>query len=289
MVSGRPVVWLDVVGLTPRLLAHAPTLSAIAKAGSTRAISGVVPAVTLSAQATATTGLPPSGHGIVGNGWLHRDTGEVRFWLQSHGLVEGETVEQAARRAAAQRGRPFTAARVFGWFAQGAPVDFMLTPKPHYGCDGDKAFGVHGRPDDLAPAVERALGAFPFPSFWGPRAGLPSTEWIARAAASVLRERRPMFTFVYLPHLDYDLQRFGPAWDGVPARVAEVDRCAAVVLEAARAIGAEVTAFSEYGIASVARFEEPNRVLRRAGLLKVRDGPFGETIDTFESEAFAVC
>jgi hypothetical protein len=289
MALGRPVVWIDVVGLTPRLLVHAPTMSAMAKAGSTRALAGVVPAVTCSAQATALTGLSPSGHGIVGNGWFHRETGEVRFWLQSHGLVGGVTVEQAARRVATERGRPFTAARVFGWFAQGAPVDFMVTPKPHYGCDGSKAFGVHGRPDDLAPSLERELGPFPFASFWGPRAGLPSTEWIARAAASVLRDKRPDFTFIYLPHLDYDLQRFGPSFDGVAARVAEVDRCAAVVIDAARAIGAEVTAFSEYGITSVSRFVEPNRVLRRAGLLAVRDGPFGEMLDPFESRAFAVC
>jgi predicted AlkP superfamily pyrophosphatase or phosphodiesterase len=289
MALGRPVVWIDVVGLTPRLLVHAPTLSAMANAGSTRALSGVVPAVTCSAQATALTGLPPSSHGIVGNGWFHRETGEVRFWLQSHGLVGGETVEQAARRLAAERGRPFTAARLFGWFAQGAPVDFMVTPKPHYGCDGSKAFGVHGRPEELAPSLERELGPFPFPSFWGPRAGLPSTEWIARAAASVLRAKRPDFTLVYLPHLDYDLQRLGPEHDGVAARVAEVDRCAAVVIEAAHAIAAEVTVFSEYGIGAVSRFEEPNRVLRKAGLLAVRDGPFGEMLDPFESRAFAVC
>jgi predicted AlkP superfamily pyrophosphatase or phosphodiesterase len=289
MSQGRPVVWIDVVGLTPRLLGHAPALSALARAGSTGPLRGVVPAVTLPAQATALTGLAPDGHGIVGNGWFHRDTGEIRFWLQSQALVGGETIEQAARRAAAARGRPFTAARVVGWFAQGAPVDWMVTPKPWYGSDGSKVFGVHGRPDDLAGALERALGPFPFAAFWGPRAGLPATTWIASAAAHVLATHRPDFTFVYLPHLDYDLQRFGPDHAATPARVAEVDREAARVLAAARAIGAETTVFSEYGLAAVARVETPNRVLREAGLLAVRDGPFGETLDPFESRAFAVC
>ena len=285
----RPVVWLDVVGLTPRLLARAPTLSALAARGSTRAIAGVVPAVTLPAQATALTGLAPDRHGIVGNGWFHRETGEVRFWLQSQGLVSGETVEATARRRAAERGRTFSAARVFGWFAQGAPVDAMVTPKPWYGCDGAKAFGVHGLPDDLAPALERALGPFPFASFWGPRAGLPATTWIAHAAAHVLTTRRPTFTLVYLPHLDYDLQRFGPDAPGTAARVAEVDAAAAIVIDAARAVGAEVTAFSEYGIVPVSRAVLPNRALREAGLLAVRDGPFGEGLETFTSRAFAVC
>ena len=105
----RKVVWIDVVGLTPRLLAHAPTLAALGARGSTGPLTGVVPAVTLTAQATALTGLPPSGHGVVGNGWFHRDTSEVRFWLQSSALISGEPVYAAARRLASARGLPFTA------------------------------------------------------------------------------------------------------------------------------------------------------------------------------------
>ena len=287
--TARKVVWLDVVGLTPRLLAHAPTLAALAARGSAGPLAGVIPAVTLAAQATALTGLPPSAHGVVGNGWFHRDTGEVRFWLQSNALMAGEPVYAAARRLAAARGRAFTAAKVFGWFAQGADADFIVTPKPHYGSDGSKAFGITGRPSDLSPALESELGAFPFPAFWGPRAGLPSSRWIADAAASVLRSKSPDFTFVYLPHLDYDLQRFGPDHPGTVARVAEADAAAQIVIDAAHAIGAEVTAFSEYGITPVSRFETPNRALRRAGLLAVRDGPYGEMLETFESRAFAVC
>jgi predicted AlkP superfamily pyrophosphatase or phosphodiesterase len=281
------LVWIDVVGMTPRLLAHAPRLRALAEAGSGGAMRGVVPAVTMTAQATALSGLAPDRHGVVGNGWFHRDTGEVRFWLQSHALIEGETL-YGALRAARPRGSR-SSASVFGWFAQGAPVDASVFPKPFYGSDGSKAFAVHGTPPDLPAALERDLGPFPFASFWGPRAGLPSTTWIARAAATVLRERRPTFAFVYLPHLDYDLQRFGPAHSGAAARVAEADAAAGTVIDAARAIGAEVVAFSEYGIAPVARVETPNRVLREAGWLAVRDGPFGEGLETFQSRAFAVC
>lgn len=285
----RRVVWIDVVGLTPALLRHAPTLSALAAAGSSGPLAGVVPAVTLPAQATALTGLPPDGHGVVGNGWFHRETGEVRFWLQSHALMAGEPVYAAARRLAAARGISFSSAKVFGWFAQGDETDAMVTPKPHYGSDGSKQFGITGRPADLCPALEAELGPFPFAAFWGPRAGLASTTWIAAAAASVLRASSPDFTFVYLPHLDYDFQRFGPVHEGVAARVAEVDAAAKTVIDAAHAIGAEVTAFSEYGIVPVSRAVWLNRALREAGLLCVRDGPFGEMLETFESRAFAVC
>jgi predicted AlkP superfamily pyrophosphatase or phosphodiesterase len=287
--TARKVVWLDVVGLTPRLLAHAPTLSALAARGSTGPLTGVVPAVTRPAQATALTGVAPDRHGVVGNGWFHPETGEVRFWVQSASQMGGEPVYDAARRLAAAAGREFTSAKVLGWFAQGDGTDVAVTPKPYYGSDGSKAFGITGRPADVCPALERELGPFPFPSFWGPRAGLASTTWIANAAASILRSRRPDFTIVYLPHLDYDLQRFGPDHPGTAARVAEVDAAAKTVIDAAHALGAEVTVFSEYGIVPVSRAELPNRALRRAGLLAVRDGPYGEMLETFESRAFAVC
>lgn len=283
------MVWLNVVGLTPRLLQHAPRLGALARKGSHGALEGVTPAVTCAAQASALTGLAPDGHGIVGNGWFHRDTGEVRFWLQSNALIQGDTIYAAARREAERRGVPFSAAKLFWWFNQGAPVELYVTPKPWYGSDGSKVFGIQGQPRAVVSALESELGAFPFFSFWGPRAGLPSTAWIASAAATLLRRTKPTFTMVYLPHLDYDLQRFGPGAPGTAERVRELDEAAGVVLDAAREVGAEVLAFSEYGIQPVTRAVLPNRALRKAGLVEVRDGPFGEGLDVFESRAFAVC
>ena len=277
------------MGLTPRLLEHAPRLKALGAKGTVRPLGGVLPAVTCTAQATALTGLPPAGHGIVGNGWFHRETGEVRFWLQANALVGGETLYAKGRRLAGERGATFTCAKMFWWFNQGAPVEWSVTPKPWYGADGSKAFGIHGDPPDLAASLERKLGAFPFFSFWGPKAGLPATDWIAAASAEVIRTKRPTMTLVYLPHLDYDLQRFGPEHPDTPARVGEADHAAGVVLDAAHEIGAEVVAFSEYGIDPVHRAALPNRALREAGLLAVRDGPFGEALDTFRSRAFAVC
>src|SRR5262249_24329033 len=154
-------------------------------------------------QVTMLTGHLPSEHGIVANGWLFRDTGEVRFWQQSNRLVEAEPLYVTARIRAEKRGETFTSAKLFWWFNQGAAVDFSVTPKPHYGIDGAKAFGIHGTPPALVAGLKRDLGPFPFPTFWGPLAGLQSTEWIAAAAACVLLEQRPNLSLVYLPHLDY--------------------------------------------------------------------------------------
>lgn len=264
----KKVCVLNVVGLTPRLLAHAPRL---ASAGRAVPWKSPLPAVTCTAQATMLTGMTPAQHGIVGNGWLFRDTGEVRFWQQSRALIQGE---------------PFTAglrtAQLFWWFNQGAPVEWSCTPKPHYGSDGSKEFGIIDRTECR---LEERLGPFPFSSFWGPRAGLPASDWIARASALVMREKKPDLTLVYLPHLDYDYQRAGP---GDPSRVREVDACAGGVMDAAAEIGARVIVVSEYGLVPVSRPVYVNRTLRKMGWLSVRDGPYGEMLDTFDSRAFAV-
>ncbi len=164
-----PLVLINAVGLTRRFLPFAPRLKALASRGWVRGLREVIPAVTCTAQATILTGLPPQGHGIVANGWLFRETGEVRFWQQSNRLIQGEPLYATARRRAQERSRKFRAAKLFWWFNQGADVAFSVTPKPHYGADGSKVFGVSGNPEGLTDELERALGPFPFASFWGPR------------------------------------------------------------------------------------------------------------------------
>ena len=217
------------------------------------------------------TGLAPVAHGIVGNGWYFRETGEVRFWQQSNSLIQGEKLYEGVRTA-----------KMFWWFNQGAPVDWYATPKPHYGSDGSKVFDIIDR---TGCQLTKQLGPFPFFSFWGPSAGLPSSEWIARATAIVVRKHRPELTLAYLPHLDYDFQRFAkPSLD----RVAEVDQCAGRIMDAAEDIGAQVVVVSEYGLTPVTRPVFINRHLRKLGWLEVRDGPFGEMLMPQESKAFAV-
>ena len=289
MASLAPLILIDAVGLTGRWLAHAPRLRALAESGWQRPLREVVPAVTCAVQATLLTGKPPEGHGVVGNGWFFRETGEVRFWQQSNALIQAEPVYVTARRLAAERGRTFRSAKFFWWFNQGAAVDASVTPKPYYAADGNKAFGIAGTPEGLADRLERRLGTFPFHTFWGPSAGLACTPWIAGAAAEVVRDERPDLTLVYLPHLDYDPQRFGVSGAEMPRLVGELDEACAPLLGAAKAVGARVWVVGEYGHCDVSRPVLPNRVLRRAGLLNVRPGPFGEVFDPFGSRAFAVC
>ena len=161
-------------------------------------------------------------------------------------------------------------------------ADIASRPKPHYGSDGSKVFDVL---DQTGCDLVQRHGAFPFFSFWGPNAGLPSSQWIADATATVMRDKKPQLTLAYLPHLDYDYQRL-PVQD--PARVAEVDQCVGKIVAAADDIGAQVVVVSEYGLTAVERPVHINRVLRDAGCLHIRSGPFGEQLIPGESGAFAV-
>jgi Type I phosphodiesterase / nucleotide pyrophosphatase len=285
----QPLVIINTVGLTQRMLEHAPRLQALAARGWQRPLREVTPAVTCTSQATMLTGQTAESHGIVGNGWLFRDTGEVRFWQQSNRLIEAEPLYVTARRRSRERGRAFRCSKLFWWFNQGAAVDMSVTPKPHYGADGSKVFDILTTPVSLADDLRRKLGNFPFPAFWGPMAGLACTQWIARCAAEVLQCDRPELTLVYLPHLDYDTQRFGPAGCDLPRLVRELDNACEVLLNSAQAVGARLWVVNEYAHVAVQRVVLPNQVLRKAALLAVRAGPFGEQLDTFESRAFAVC
>lgn len=285
----QPLVLIDTVALTSRHLPLAPRLYALAQAGWSRPLREALPAVTCTAQASMLTGEAPTKHGIVGNGWLFRDTMEVRFWQQSNRLVQAEEIYVTARARAAAQGRPFRCAKLFWWFNQGAPVDISVTPKPHYGADGNKAFDILSSPESIAIRLKEELGPFPFQTFWGPMAGLPCTQWIARCAAKILREEHPDLTLVYLPHLDYDTQRLGPDGCDWPKLVGELDAACAPLLDAAKAGGARVWITNEYAHVQVSHPILINRELRRAGFLVARSGPFGETLDTFASAAFAVC
>jgi predicted AlkP superfamily pyrophosphatase or phosphodiesterase len=281
----QPLVILNTVGLTSRLLPLAPRLHALARSQWSRPLTEVLPAVTCTAQASMLTGKLPSEHGIVGNGWLFRDTMEVRFWQQSNRLIQTEPVYTTLRK------HGLRTAKLFWWFNQGADVDIAVTPKPHYGADGSKAFDVQSYPEPWATKLVAKLGKFPFTSFWGPKAGLPCTDWIARCAAEVLQAEGgpPDLTLVYLPHLDYEPQRLGPNACDWRKLVGELDAACAPVLDAASTIGAAVWVLNEYTHVDVSTPIYLNRLLREYGHLSARDGPFGEQLETYASNALAVC
>ena len=271
--------------MTPKLLRHMPNLSALARTGWQAELGTVLPAVTCSVQSTFLTGAMPRDHGIVGNGWYFRDVGEVHLWRQHNKLVAGR--EAVGDRAAAQPGLPGRE-RVL-------VVRDGRDDRHHRDAAADlprRRPQVPGRVRAPAGAARRAgrrAGRVPAVPVLGPDRDDPaSSEWIIGASRKVLADHHPDLLLAYVPHLDYDLQRFGPDSPQAVRAAREVDPALQPLLDDARNAGATVVALSEYGITDVRRPVDINRLLRREGLLEVYTQDGMEYLDPWVSRAFAV-
>ena len=281
----QKTVLLNVVGLTARLIERAaPNLSAWAREGAMAQVRPAFPAVTCTAQSNYLTGQQPAVHGIVANGWYFRDECEIRFWRQSNHLVRAPKIWDAAKRMDPS----FTSANLFWWFNMYSTADYSVTPRPMYAADGRKLPDVYTQPAELRGDLQARLGTFPLFNFWGPKASIASTQWIADSARIVEERFRPTLTLVYLPHLDYNLQRIGPEDPAAAEDVRQVDAVCGDLIRFYEAQGAQVVVLSEYAIAQVARPVHLNRVLREHGLLAVREELGRELLDPGASAAFAV-
>ena len=280
-----PTAVLNVVGLTKNLLGpDTPHLSALARDGASAPIRAITPAVTCSAQATFLTGLMPRDHGIVGNGWYFRDVAQVMFWKQANQLVAGEKVWETARR----RDPSCTTAKMFWWYNMYSSAEWSVTPRPIYRADGLKVVDIYSQPSDIRDRLVAEHGAFPFFNFWGPTADIRSSAWIADASMSVDKWYSPTLLLIYLPHLDYNLQRLGPADPKIREDVRAIDAICGKLIAHCRERGRRVIVLSEYGLVPVSGPVHINRVLREHGLLAIRDELGTDTLDAGASEAFAV-
>ena len=276
---------LNVVGLSRGLIGeHTPRIRAFADGCQMSVFRPAFPAVTCTAQAAYLTGGATGDHGIVGNGWYDRESAEVRFWKQSNHLVRGEKIWERLRRE-----HPgFRCAKMFWWYNMYSSADYSVTPRPMYPADGRKVFDVYTQPMEMREALKADLGDFPFPSFWGPRSGIESSEWIAGSAKWVEEKHSPDLNLVYLPHLDYVLQKCGPGSPELGEELQAIDRVVGDLLDFFTARGVEVVVLSEYGISPVQKPVHLNRVFRQQGWLQIKEELGLETLDCGASRAFAV-
>ena len=281
----RKTVVINVVGLTSRLISgETPRIHSFLSSGGAATIEPVLPAVTCTAQATYLTGKLPSHHGIVGNGWYFEEESEVRFWRQSNRLVQGEKIWEVLRR----QDPSFTCANLFWWYNMYSSADYSVTPRPNYLADGRKIPDIYTHPAPWRDVLQQQLGRFPLFDFWGPRTSVKSSEWIAEAALMTDREFGPDLTLIYLPHLDYNLQRYGTDPRKIGQDLREIDQVVGRLLDHYEDEGTRIILLSDYGITDVDRPVHLNRVLREAGLLALREERGLELLDPGASEAFAV-
>jgi len=275
---------INVVGLTQAVLEASTHMRAFAAKGAKAGIVPAFPAVTCTAQSTYLTGTTPAHHGIVGNGWYDRTLSEVQFWKQSNKIVAGAKIWEDLRRELPG----FTCAKVFWWYNMYSTADWSLTPRPMYPADGRKVFDIYTHPASIRPDIKQDLGEFPFPSFWGPIAGIKSSQWIAESAKWVERKHQPTLNLIYLPHLDYNLQRLGPNHPDIKQDVDLIDAVVGDLISFFAKQSVEVVLLSEYGITEVNRPIHLNRLFRDKGWIATREELGLELLDCGASRVFAV-
>ncbi len=284
---------INVVGLSESLLgAHTPRINAFSAAGALSRIEPAFPAVTCTAQSTYLTGLTPSQHGIVGNGWYNRELAEVQFWKQSNHIVTGKKIWETLHEADPK----FTCAKMFWWYNMYSSSDWSITPRPMYPADGRKFFDIYAWPYSIREEIKHDLGEFPFPAFWGPAAGVDSSRftadavsrWIAESAKWIERKCAPTLNLVYLPHLDYNLQRLGPNHPTIASDLHHIDTIVGDLVDFFSKQSVQVVLLSEYGISEVDTPVHLNRLFRERGWLAIKEELGFELLDCGASRVFAV-
>lgn len=283
----KPLILLSVPGLREKDVAVMPHLRNLTAGGEIAELTPSFPCVTCPVQANMTTGRLPADHGVVANGFYWRERQRVEMWTSPNECIERPQLWDLLSHVP-------SGPRSAVWFplhSKGAEADFVCTPAPIHNPDGSESLWCYTRPTELYGELRDALGHFPLKHFWGPLSNIQATQWIADSAVFAARRWRPEFFYIYLPHLDYAAQRAGPESAAADTAVAELDdtlgRLAAGMKEA---YGDELLWLlaGEYAITPVQHVTYPNRLLREAGLLKVKPTEEGELIDFAASQAFAL-
>ncbi len=283
-----PLILLSIPGLRERDLAAMPQLRELTRGGEQATLVPSFPCVTCPLQANMTTGKPPAQHGVVANGFYWREKQKVEMWTAWNDCIQSPQIWDIL----SQHSDDLQTAVWFPLHSKGTNADFICTPAPIHNPDGSESLWCYTRPTEMYGQLRDRLVDFPLKHFWGPLANIQSTAWIVGSAILCAREQRPDFFYIYLPHLDYAAQKHGPDSAEGQRSVTELDeqigKLGAAFAEAYGSGGPTWIAASEYAIVPVDHVLHPNRMLREAGLLKVREAADGEQLDLAASRAWAL-
>jgi predicted AlkP superfamily pyrophosphatase or phosphodiesterase len=281
------VVLLSIPGLRERDVAVMPHLRELMAGGEIAELTPSFPCVSCPVQANMTTGKLPREHGVVANGFYWRDRQEVEMWTSPNDCIEKPQIWDLIYHDHAG----MSSAVWFPLHAKGCEAEYVCTPAPIHNPDGSESLWCYTRPAELYGTLRDTIGHFPLMHFWGPAANVKATAWIVDSAIEAARAYRPNFFYVYLPHLDYAAQRTGPDSPAAQAAVADLDHLLGKLAKEFRAAydgNPCWLAAGEYAITPVDQVTYPNRILREAGLLKVRETVDGEHLDFAASQAWAL-
>ncbi|MBP90041.1 MAG: alkaline phosphatase family protein [Planctomycetaceae bacterium] len=283
----QPLLVINIAGLGHSAIGpNTPRVAELAdRGGGAIALQPPVPALTSTSQATILTGTLPTAHGIVANGWYFRELAQVLNWQRSARLVNGEPIWETAKAADPS----IECANLFWRYATHATCDVNVIERPTYWADGRKSEDIYTEPGSLRDELVERLGAFPLFRFWGPVANITSTRWIVDATLHLMEQQRFGLLLTYLPHLDYDHQRYGPQSPQGEAALRDMDAEAGRLIDRATENGMHIAVVSDYAFEPVSRPAFLNRVLREAGFIEVQKAENGELLEPSASTAFAIC
>ncbi|GAB4138618.1 MAG: alkaline phosphatase family protein [Planctomycetaceae bacterium] len=280
-------VLLSIPGLRERDLSAMPRLSGLAEHGVTKPLIPSFPCMTCPVQVSLTTGVGPEVHGVTANGFFWRDKSEVEMWTSWNEVIE---TPQIWERLSAHDSS-LTSAVWFPLLSKGAKADYVCTFAPIHNPDGSESLWCYTVPTEMYGDLRDEFGHFPLKHFWGPLAGIPSTDWIVNSAIYAARKYAPRFWYIYLPHLDYAAQKFGPDSPEAIHALSELDGAIGRLVDGFRDAGMQDTlwlAAGEYAITPAEGVSYPNRILREAGWLELREENGQEHLIPGESRAFAL-
>jgi hypothetical protein len=283
----KPVILLSVPALREKDVTVMPKLRSLMAGGEIAELTPGFPCVTCPVQAAMTTGCRPAEHGIVANGMYWRDKHRVEMWTAPNDCI----LRPQLWDLLSHHGPGLTSAVWFPLHSKGCEADYVCTPAPIHNPDGSESLWCYTRPMELYGQLRDALGHFPLMNYWGPMAGIKSSAWIADSAVIAAGQWQPDFFYIYLPQLDYAAQRTGPDSPAAAQSVAELDEVIGRLAEGMQAAYGDDLLWlvaGEYAITPVDHVSYPNRILRDAGLLAVRETDDGEQLDLEKSPAFAM-
>ena len=240
--------------------------------------ASVFPAVTCVAQATLRTGLSPSEHGMISNGYWSETLRKPIFWEQSCRLVKGERVWSK------------NSGVFFFQQSLGEDVELIVSPAPIHKHGGGMIMSCYTKPTGMAEVLTKLCGKFPLWRYWGPLA----SPKVGRKCVSYFEEmtnvRDVDEAYLYLPTLDYAAQKYGPDSSAAKAALKEFRKQLERIADIAMRRGCTLKVMGDYEITEVtAEPVLPNVILRREGFFKTRTVGGMAYPDFHQSTAFAMC
>ena len=251
---------------------------------SARPVKTVFPALTCPVQASFRTASEPASHGMFASGVFNREIRKTFFWEQSSGLYEGARIWDKFRENGGRVGQ------ICWQNSLGNESDLLLSPAPVHKHHGGMIQAFYSRPERLYGDICSKIGSkFNLFNYWGPFTSIKSSRWITDTTCEILKSASaPDLLLAYIPHLDYDLQKFGPESDKAARAFKETEFMLEKLFATAKLANFEIGIFGDYAITPAQKAIFPNRILLDKGYFSVRSVKGMLYPDLWSSKAFAM-